>query len=47
LEVPDLKPQLDPFVYWASEWDDADDPARREYCENAIRIAARDLLDRT
>jgi hypothetical protein len=45
LEVKDLKPRLDPFVYWASEWGDADDPARREFCENAIRTAAKDLLD--
>ena len=47
LEVPDLKPQRDPFVYWASEWEDADDPGRRAYCENAIRKAARNLLDAT
>jgi hypothetical protein len=45
LEVEELKHQFDPFVYWASEREDADDPARREFCENAIRAAARNLLD--
>jgi len=39
-----LKPQLDPFVYWASEWWEACAPARRAECEHAIRTAARDLL---
>ena len=47
LDMPDLKPQLDPFVYWASEWEDADDPGRRDYCESAIRTAARNILDAT
>lgn len=44
LEVEDLGHKLDPFVYWASEWGDADDLARREFCETAIREAAQDLL---
>ncbi len=29
--------ELGPFAYWASEWQEADTPARREYCESAIR----------
>lgn len=38
--------ELGPFVYWASEWQEADTSARREYCETAIRAAASDLLRR-
>ena len=36
--------ELGPFVYWASEWQQADTRVRREYCETAIRTAALDLL---
>ena len=36
--------RLDPFVYWASEYEDADDDDRREYCEYALKEAARDLI---
>src|SRR5438552_10283990 len=44
-QVEELKPQLDPFVYWASEyWEAAYTPARRAECEHAIRTAARDLV---
>jgi len=33
--------RLDPFVYWASEHEDADDDERREYCEYALKEAAK------
>jgi len=40
-----LRPELDSFVYWASEWQDADGAERRHECEAAIRIAALGLAD--
>jgi hypothetical protein len=45
LDVEGLMPELGPFVYWASEWQEADGPARRRDCETAIRTAALDLVD--
>lgn len=44
-EVEELKPELDPFVYWASEWESADDDARKMFCEDAIRSVAKEFLD--
>jgi len=39
LEVEGLTPELGPFVYWASEWQEADRPERRKECEAGIRAA--------
>jgi hypothetical protein len=43
--VEGLMPELGPFVYWASEWDEADSAGRRRQCETAIRTAALGLAD--
>jgi hypothetical protein len=37
-------PELDPFVYWASEWQGAGGVGRRQQCETAIRAVALQLL---
>jgi len=42
-DVEGLLPDLGSFVYWASEWQDANSPARRQECEAGIRKAALDL----
>jgi hypothetical protein len=42
-----LKPgdhRLDPFVYWASEYEETKDPERQALCEKAIRAAASMLV---
>jgi hypothetical protein len=44
LEVEGLTLELGPFVYWASEWDEADTPHRRTECETGIRAAAFELV---
>ena len=36
--------RLDPFVYWAGEYEEATDEARRALCNKAIREAAAFLL---
>jgi len=43
LAVEGLMTELGPFVYWASEWQEADSPGRRE-CEAAIRAAALEFV---
>ena len=40
LDVEGLMHELGPFVYWASEWQDADSERRRQECETGIRDAA-------
>jgi hypothetical protein len=45
IDVEGLMPELGPFVYWASEWQEADGAGRRQQCETAIRTAALDLAD--
>jgi len=42
LDVGDHR--LDPFVYWASEFEETSEPTRRVLCEDAIRQAAADLI---
>lgn len=44
LAVEGLMLELGPFVYWASEWQDADSPGRRRECEVAIRTAALEFV---
>jgi len=44
LAVEGLMPELGPFVYWASEWQETNSTARRRQCEAAIRTAALDLV---
>jgi hypothetical protein len=43
LDVEGLMHDLGPFVYWASEWQEARDVANRQECEAAIRAAAVEL----
>jgi hypothetical protein len=43
LDVEGLMHDLGPFVYWASEWQETNDPASRQECEAAIRAAAVEL----
>jgi hypothetical protein len=45
LDVEGLMFDLGSFVYWASEWQDADSQPRRQLCEAAIRTAALDLAN--
>ena len=45
IDVEGLMHDLGPFVYWASEWEEADVAGRREQCETAIRTAALGLAD--
>jgi hypothetical protein len=40
MEVEGLTSELGPFVYWASEWDEAGSPEERRECEAGIRAAA-------
>jgi hypothetical protein len=40
MEVEGLTPELGPFVYWASEWEEASSPEERRECEAGIRAAA-------
>jgi len=35
---------LDPFIYWADEFDDTRDPERQKLCESAILDSARQLV---
>ncbi len=44
LAVEGLTLELGPFVYWASEWQEANGPAEREQCEAGIRVAAREFV---
>ena len=37
--------RLDPFVYWADEFEETLEPERRILCENGIRQAALDLIE--
>jgi hypothetical protein len=43
VDVEGLVHELGPFVYWASEWQDAVSARRRKQCEAAIRAAALGL----
>jgi hypothetical protein len=36
---------IDPFVYWADEYEDAVDDERRRYCEAAILQSAQNYLN--
>lgn len=45
IDVEGLMHELGPFVYWASEWQEADSAGRRQQCEAAIRGAALGLAD--
>lgn len=36
--------RLDPFVYWASEYEETLEPDRRALCDKAIRVSAEDLV---
>ena len=36
---------LDPFIYWADEFEDTRDPERRRLCESAIVDSARQLVN--
>lgn len=38
--------RLDPFVYWASEREEASDPDRSALCDHALRTAAATLIER-
>jgi len=40
MEVEGLTPELGPFVYWASEWEEAGSPDECRECEAGIRAAA-------
>ena len=42
LDVGDHR--LDPFVYWATEFEETSEPTRRTFCEDAILQAAADLI---
>ena len=42
-EVPEVGHALDPFIYWASEFEDATDDARQQFCAQAILASARSL----
>lgn len=44
IEVEGLTPELGPFVYWASEWQEANSPERRRECETGIRAAAFEFV---
>lgn len=47
LHLPPDDHRLDPFTYWASEYQDAgDDTARSALCEDALRDAVSRLLER-
>jgi len=35
---------LDSFVYWADEFEEAEDLQRRDYCEAAIIESARNIV---
>ena len=35
---------LDPFIYWADEYENTHDPERRSQCESAILVSARKLV---
>ena len=43
VDVDGLMLDLGPFVYWTSEWQETNNPARRRECEAAIRAAAVEL----
>jgi len=47
LDVEGLMQELGPFVYWASEWQDAGSERRRQECDTAIRDAAFGLAGAT
>jgi hypothetical protein len=40
MEVEGLTPELCPFVFWASEWEEAGSPQERRECEAGIRAVA-------
>jgi hypothetical protein len=42
-DVPEVGHALDPFIYWASEFEDATDDARLQFCTQAILASARSL----
>jgi hypothetical protein len=42
--VADVGHALDPFVYWASELEDASDAQRSRFCIDAILASARELV---
>ena len=37
--------RLDPFVYWASEYEDTSDDTRRALCDKAVRDAATRFIE--
>jgi hypothetical protein len=44
LRLPAGDHRLDPFVYWASEYEDTNDHDRKSLCDHAIRTAASSLM---
>jgi len=42
-DVPELDHEFDPFIYWASEFEEASDEERKQFCIDAILASARDL----
>jgi hypothetical protein len=45
LELKSGDHRLDPFVYWASEYEETSDPERIELCLRALRSAAVSLME--
>ena len=41
--VPEVDHALDPFIYWADEFEDAADEGRQRFCIEAIVASARSL----
>jgi hypothetical protein len=42
IKAPEVGHALDPFVYWANEFEEAEDSERRRYCEAALLAAAKE-----
>jgi hypothetical protein len=45
LRLPKGDHRLDPFVYWASEYEDTSDDERRALCDKGLRNAATLLIE--
>ncbi len=45
LYLPPDDHKLDPFTYWASEYEEAEDDERKALCETGLRAAVEALLD--
>ncbi len=45
LRLPQGDHRLDPFVYWASEYEDTSEEERRALCNKALRNAATLLIE--